>query len=107
VSFQKLVESLSGLQVEENRVQSANYRELVFFVRDTKLWTERISVFLGAPVKEPGTKPAAEHGSLTKAHGGIAANQTLFHARVEGVAIIAMYWPWQDGERTTLKLAIV
>lgn len=105
MSLAPIVAAIAGLPVDEHRQRREQYVELVFFSRDTARWAEALSLHLGPPVKPPGTAPKAEQSQLASAYGGIHANQTLFSGNTNGVRIIAMFWPWQDGLHTTLKLA--
>jgi len=107
VSFATIVAAIAGLPIDEQRQRREQYVELVFFTRDTARWTETLATHLGAPAKPPGTAPTAEQRQLASAHGGIHANQTLFYGTSDGARIIAMFWPWQDGQHTTLKLALL
>lgn len=105
MSFASIVAAIANLPVEEQRQLREHYVELVFFTHDTARWTATLSAHLGPVAKPPGTAPSAEQRQLASAHGGIHANQTLFYGNSEGIRIIAMFWPWQDGLHTTLKLA--
>lgn len=107
MSLAPIVAAFAGLPVDEQRQRREQYVELVFFSRDTPRWTEALAAHLGPPAKPPGAAPKPEHSQLASAYGGVHANQTLFFATVGEVRIVAMFWPWQDGVHTTLKLALL
>lgn len=105
MSLAPIVAAIAGLPVDEQRQRREQYVELVFFTRDTARWIEVLSAHLGPPAKSPGATPSAEQSKLASAYGGVHANQTLFSGTAGGVRVVAMFWPWQDGSHTTLKLA--
>ena len=43
--------------------------------------------------------------ALANEFGGVRKGQTLYCISISSPLIIAMLWPWQDGERVTLKIA--
>jgi hypothetical protein len=105
MTVKDILEKCNALRVQENRTASGNYAELVFFTKDMKEW---IGVFDGlfGPAKKPaGKKPSGEDESVTKPYGGIFDNQVLYSKDEDGASFIAMFWPWQNGTSTTLKIA--
>lgn len=107
MTFAAVVASIASLPVSEQRQRRETYVELVFFTRDTARWTEALSAHLGTPAKAAGTAPSESQRQAASPYGGIHANQTLFQGSPGGATVIAMFWPWQDGQHTTLKLAKV
>ena len=106
MDFKAFREKISQLGVCEERSFSDNYIEVVFFTIDTDKWNNLLSEALGQALKPAGAAPTAEAQALTKDCGGIFANQTLFKKDFAQVSVMAMLWPWQDGEHTTLKMAL-
>ena len=105
MSLQRIINGIANLPLAETRKSEDTYLEVVFFTTDLPQWMQVLTQHLGEPIKPPGTAPSADDKALTKSYGGIAANQTLFRGSVAEVAIVAMCWPWQDGEHVTLKIA--
>ena len=107
IMMTEIIEKCEALEVSEKRSLSESYYEIVFFSEQVKEWVKILSDILGPPTKPPGTKPSKEDDRLTDEYGGICKNQTLFHKRDETDEVVVMFWPWQDGEHTTLKMALV
>lgn len=106
-TLREIVERCSVLEVEERRHEDETYCELVFYNRDIDAWRTVFSEALGPPVKPAGQKPTKEILPLTQAYGGIRTGQTLFVREFEDVTVIAMFWPWEDDEHTTLKMGLL
>jgi hypothetical protein len=107
MTLREIVERCSMLEVDEERSHSDKYRELVFYKQEMDAWERIIAEVLGPAVKPPGKKPTKDHLRLTKDYGGIWDGQTLFKKDFNGVTVIAMFWPWQDGIHATLKIALL
>lgn len=107
MTIKDISDKLSSLKVYEQRELTDTYNELVFCNAEKDAWYAIIAEVLGPAVKPAGTKPAKDDLKLTDEYGGIFANQTLFKKAVDGVTVVAMFWPWQDDEHTTLKIALV
>ena len=100
-----IVTLLDELEIHQRRTTTDEYCELVFYTKDTDKWRDLLANNLGQPIKPAGSKPSKEDELITKDYGGIYTEQTLFKKEVESSIVIAMFWPWQDGANTTLKLA--
>lgn len=107
MTIKDIADKLSSLKVYEQRELTDTYSELVFCNTEKDAWYAIITEVLGPAVKPSGAKPAKDDLKLTDEYGGIFANQTLFKKAVDGVTFLAMFWPWQDDEHTTLKIALV
>lgn len=105
--FKEVVKKCRELDVYEVRSVSDKYLELVFYNKEIGKWQQMFADILGAAVKPPDKEPAKEDISLTKEHGGICDNQTLFKKEFDHSTVIAMFWPWRDGILTTLKAAVL
>ena len=102
-----IVARFADLEIHAKRTGDDNYCELVFFSKDTVSWDKVISGILGPAVKPPKVKPTKEDLRISDAYGGVQAGQTLFRKDFEDHSVIAMFWPWQDQARTTLKMALI
>ena len=105
--IKEIVEKFSNLDIYEKRCITDEYCELVFFSKDTAEWKKILTDILGPAVKPPEIKPTKEDEFLTKDRGGIHDDQTLFKKLFGPLTVIAMFWPWQDGIHTTLKVAVI
>ncbi len=91
------------LKIFEERTVSDDTGELVFFTDQKSEWESLVGELLGPAVKPEGQKPSRDDLQTTNEFGGIRADQTLFKKGFDGYSMIAMFWPWQDGQHTTLK----
>jgi len=100
----EIVERCSTLRIYEKRRIADDYKELVFYSKDTDQWHKIFTDILNPAIKPEGVKPTKDDLALTRDYGGISDNQTLFKKEYEDATVIAMFWPWQDGAYTTLKM---
>ncbi|MFH1318111.1 MAG: hypothetical protein ABIH71_03750 [Candidatus Omnitrophota bacterium] len=105
--IKEIVRKISGIKVYEERSVTDEYVEIVFFNKDIDIWNKILVDVFGPPKKAVGIKPDKEDLALTKNCGGIWDNQPLFKKDVDGEVMIAMFWPWQDEEHTTLKMSVL
>jgi hypothetical protein len=107
MTLHEIIEKCRMLGVDEERYSSDRYHELVFYQEEIDKWKIVLSGVLGPAIKPGGEKPTKDHERLTKEYGGIWSDQTLFKGEFEGVTVIAMFWPWEDGIHVTLKMALL
>jgi hypothetical protein len=107
VSLTSLLGDLSPFTVEEKRRFGEDYVEIVGRQDQWGQWEAKLSSLLGAALKPAGQKPTSEHDRVAGPWGGIQKNQTLFHQKSGPDQVVALVWPWGDGERFTLKMARV
>ena len=93
------------LKVFEQRSDSDNYKELVFYNTDLRQWRSIFDEVFGPESKPAGKSPTAADKKMTKDYGGIHSEQTLYKRYDGDQIVIAMLWPWGDGKHTTLKMA--
>ena len=104
MTLKEIIERCNELRVAEKRQITDEYGELVFYSEDEEKWSEILSDILGSAIKPAGIKPTKYDINLTNAYGGIRKNQTLFRREDDKSIVIAMFWPWGDGDHTTLKI---
>ena len=105
MTLREIIQRYSQLSVYEQRYITDEYSELVFYNKEINEWNKIFADILGPAIKPAGVKPTKDDLYLTKDYGGVYGNQTLFKKEFAGVFMIAMFWPWQDGIHTTLKIA--
>jgi hypothetical protein len=103
----EILEKCKELNICEKRAIEDEYCELVFLGEEINKWNAIFIDIFGPAVKPKGVKPAKGDLKLTGKYGGILDGQTLFKRDFENGTIIAMFWPWQDGSRVTLKTALL
>jgi hypothetical protein len=105
--LQEILQKGHGLPVCEERRGGSDYDERVIYKDDLNRWGSVLTQVLGAAVKPAGAAPAQEHLSAAEKFGGIQKNQTLYWKEFKGFAVVAMFWPWADNRRITLKMACI
>ena len=107
MTLKEIIQRCSMLSIFEKRDSADEYNELVFYSKDIDQWYKIFADILGPAAKPEGVKPTKDVSALTKDYGGIYENQTLFKKEFDGATVIAMFWPWQSGVHTTLKLVLL
>ncbi len=107
MTLKEIIEKCGSLGIVEVRSAGEDSYELVFFARETEQWNKLLSDILGPAIKPKGVKPTREDNNLTKDHGGIFTDQTLFKKDFDDATVLAMFWPWQDHIHTTLNLVLI
>lgn len=107
MKLKEIIEKCSMLSVYEKRCITDEYNEVVFYNKEIDEWNKVFADILGPAIKPTGVKPTKDDIHVTKDYGGIWINQTLFKKEFDDVTVIAMFWPWQDDIRTTLKMALI
>ena len=107
MKLQEIIEKCSSLKIHTKRYIDDKYVELVFFNEEIDHWRKILEGFLGPATKPAGVEPSTNQKKTADPFGGINTSQTLFQKTSDNIMIIAMFWPWQDGEYVTLKLAMI
>ena len=107
VEIKEIIEKCASLDIYEVRCIADGYYEVVFYTKDTDQWNKLFAEILGLAVKPYGVVPKEEDITLTQKHGGLRENQTLFKREIDDTIMLAMFWPWQDEVRTTIKVVSV
>jgi hypothetical protein len=106
MTLKEIINKCDTLSIHEERCLNDEFCELVFYTKETDEWNRVFADILGPAIKPAGAKPTEDDQYLTKDYGGIWDHQTLFKKEFDGVTVIAMFWPWQDGIHTTAKMAL-
>lgn len=107
MTAREIIEKCSMLNVHQQRYISDDFSEIVFYTREIDTWNKLLTDIFGPAVKPVGVKSTKDILRLTKNYGGVYENQTLFKKKFGNTNLIAMFWPWQDGIHTTLRINIV
>lgn len=99
-----VIDQCKNLTIVHKRRITPDYAEVVLPSKDILYWADVFSRIFGEPVSPAGIKPSEEDIALTKNFGGIGLHETLYRKDFAGGTLLAMFWPWQDGEHTTLKI---
>ncbi|HNX91729.1 MAG TPA: hypothetical protein PKY78_09330 [Candidatus Omnitrophota bacterium] len=101
----EILEKCNALGIAEKRNIAEDYCEIVFLAKEIDEWNTVFSGIFGPAVKPKGTKPTRQDSEITSEFGGIYTNQVLYKKGFDEGTVIAMFWPWQDGNYITLKIA--
>ena len=107
ITLKSILEKYSDLTIDEKRCITDEYVWLVFYNREIEKWNKIFSNIFGPAVKPAGSPPSKDDLLLTTDYGGIRREQTLFKKEYKEGTVIAMFWPWQDKIRTTLKMILI
>ena len=107
MELKEIIEKCKVLDIYEERFVADNYYEIVSYAKDKEKWIKLFTEILGPATKPVGTVPSKEDIELTQKYGGVRENQTLFKKQIGNTIVLAMFWPWQDEVRTTLKVAFI
>lgn len=102
MQFNELIKEVKTVVFEELRKDEDNYFEAVVVKGELARLTPIIEKFLGSPI--PSSQLPPQLKNTLKQVGGIRRGQVLYCKTEGDDAIITMLWPWQDGERTTIKI---
>mgnify|MGYP001405711260 CR=1 FL=1 len=107
MEFDQIKTAVKTHKLEALRQEEHNYLEAVLFNKDIDALKETIKGFLGEPVFPSPQRLSSGIQKAIKDFGGVMPGQTLYFTDGNARAVFAMFWPWQDKQRTTLKLAEV
>jgi len=107
MELREIIEKYKTLNIYEERFVADDYYEIVFYTKDNDQWSKLCVEILGPAAKPAGTAPSKEDSKLTQKYGGVRESQTLFKKQIGDTIVLAMFWPWQDEVRTTLKVAFI
>ena len=107
MTLKEIIKKCGTLRIYEERCVTDEFYEIVFSNEDTDEWNKRFADIFGHAIKPAGIQPTKDDQYLTKDYGGIWLEQTLFRREFDDGTVIAMFWPWQDGIHTTLKMALL
>jgi hypothetical protein len=107
MDLKQIIERFNTLNIQQKRSIEDEYVEIVVLTKEIDQWSQVAGEFFGPAIKPMGAKPDHESLKLTQAFGGIRDNQALFKKELDGKTTVAMFWPWQDGVHTTLKIFVL
>ena len=105
MTFSELVRDLKKIPFDEIRKEADGYFELVISTRHLTHLYPILENYYGVPFKPPGLAPSQEARDVARNYGGIYTQQTLYYLKRGEISDCAMIWPWNDGQRATVKMA--
>lgn len=107
MEFNKIKEAIKKVGPDIMRIDDDNYFEAVMRFAQLDEMVRVLEGIFGSPAWPSGNKLLKEVEKLVKNFGGLRKGQTLYMLSKEGFSAFAMLWPWQDGERITIKISKV
>ncbi len=104
MDFSAIKKDIKGLNFDALRTDCDNFFEGVVVKKELEKLNARLKSFLGEPVYPSQSRLTHEVQETIDGFGGIKPGQTLYYKNSGNNRILAMLWPWQDGERTTVKI---
>ncbi len=105
--FKDILLQSRELPIEEEYIPSITFRKIVFASKHAGVWNGLFTKLLGKAAKPVGQVPSKEERDLTRDFGGIETHQTLYKKEFESTFLIAMIWPWADGDCKSARIVIV
>jgi hypothetical protein len=105
IQFEQLKTEIKNITFETLRTDGADYFEAVLTREHLSELTSKLEQTFGLPAWPSKTKLSPQVKEKIEEFGGVWEGQTLYFANPEGNFLLAMLWPWQDGEHITLKIA--
>ncbi|MCK9431451.1 MAG: hypothetical protein PHQ84_02530 [Candidatus Omnitrophica bacterium] len=104
MDFGQIRKDMKMFNFETLRTDCDNFFEGVAIGRELEKISGQLKDLLGDPVYP--SKNRLEHKVRQKVEGlgGLMPGQTLYYKDSGEDIIMAMLWPWKDGERTTVKI---
>ncbi|MCU0652199.1 MAG: hypothetical protein MUC39_04595 [Candidatus Omnitrophica bacterium] len=102
MEFIDLRKELKNVCFEELRQDRDDYLEAVVKKDELEKLTSIVEKFLGPAIPQ-SQLPKGIENTIGK-FGGIMHGQSLYLKNLGHDEVMVMFWPWQDGEHTTVKI---
>lgn len=107
MEFNKLKIDIKATKPDTTRADDDKYFEIVVKKSCVEGVVRLLEGVFGPPAYPSRVKLSKEAQNAIKNFGGVRNGQTLYFLSKVGSSIFAMIWPWQDGERVTIKIGRV
>jgi len=104
MDFSLIRNDIKKLSFDACRTDSENFFEGVIFKVELEKLNLRLKNFLGEPVFPSKDRLPRKAQEAADSFGGIMDGQTLYYKNEGNDSVLAMLWPWKDGQRTTVKI---
>lgn len=105
MDFDKIKAEIKKVELDTTRMDNEDYFEAVIGHASLEGMVRVLECIFGAPAWPSDKKLFKDIEKLVKNVGGLRKGQTLYLLDKEGCSAFAMLWPWQDGERVTIKMS--
>lgn len=104
MDFDAIRKNMKRFNFQELRTDCDNFFEGVIFQQEMDILSLQLKELLGEPVYPSKNRLALNVQKTIDGFGGIMPGQTLYYKSLGADSILAMLWPWKDGQRTTVKI---
>ena len=104
MDFSSIRKDIKMLSFEALRTDCDNLFEGVIIQQEMEKLNLQLKSFVGEPVYPSKNRLAHKLQKTVDGFGGIMPGQTLYYKDSGTDSILAMLWPWKDGQRTTVKI---
>lgn len=104
MKFIELKDEVKAVKFDTLRLDCDNHFEAVVVKAELDKLTARLERFFGSPAWPSKGRLSLKIEETIKGFGGIMPGQTLYFKDSGADTMFAMLWPWQDGQRTTVKI---
>ena len=104
MEFDKIKAEVKNIGLDTPRADNDDYFEAIVKKDSIDKAMQVLEGLLGKAVWPSPNKVPKDAEKIVKNFGGLRKGQTLFFLSENGVSLFAMLWPWQDGERITIKM---
>ena len=107
MEFNNLRTEVKNSEFDMTRADSKSYFEAVIKKVNLGGLVLILESNLGPQAWPSQARLAKEAEAIINNFGGLRKGQTLYFLKNADYSIFAMLWPWQDGERVTIKMGKV
>lgn len=104
MDFSAVRNGLKLFSFETLRADCDNFFEGVIIRQELDKLNLQLKSLFGEPVYPSKNKLEHKVRTTVDGFGGIMPGQTLYYKDLGKNTIFAMLWPWQDGQRITVKI---
>lgn len=104
MDFSVIRKDMKLFSFETLRTDCDNFFEGVIVGQELDKLNGQLKSLLGDPVYPSPNRLAHKVRQTVDGLGGLMPGQTLYYKDLGTDSILAMLWPWKDGQRTTVKI---
>ena len=105
MEFNLLKTEIKKIELDITRVDGDDYFEIVVKSHSLGDMVHLLESIFGSPAWPSRDKMSKKIEKAIKNFGSLRPGQTLYALSTDNFSIFVMLWPWQDGERITIKAA--
>jgi len=104
MDFNVIRKDMQSFSFETLRHDCDNFFEGVVVQQELEKLNGQLKGLLGEPVYPSKDRLAHKVRQTVDGYGGLMPGQTLYYKDLGTDSVLAMLWPWKDGQRTTVKI---